>query len=132
MSRVIASVAGAGTAYVTLDGHLANDFAPYVFVTTDVGRTWRALGRTLPADCVVKVIREHPNNVNLLFLGTERGLFASVDRGDHWFALRGNLPPVRVHDLLIHPRDNDLIVGTHGRGIYVLDDVTPSSSCRRR
>ena len=126
VSRVVASKFAEGTAYVTFDGHRANDFSVYAFTTTDYGETWKAISSGLPANGgILHVIREHPRNQNLLFAGTEYGLFVSFDRGASWTALRGNLPTVPVDDILIHPRDNDLILGTHGRSIWVLDDITP-------
>ncbi|MCX6552410.1 MAG: hypothetical protein NTY02_15635 [Acidobacteria bacterium] len=125
VSRVVASASGEGAAYVTFNGHLLNEFAPHIYRTTDYGEHWTSLGGGLPAGAVINVVREHPRSPNLLFLGTERGLFVSFDRGTHWQALRANLPPVKINDLAIHPRDNDLIVGTYGRGIYVLDDLAP-------
>ena len=123
VSRVTASHHDAGTAYVTLDGHRNNDFRPFVYRTTDYGQTWTSLASDLPEGSL-HVIREHHRNPDLLFVGSEFGAFASVDGGASWSALE-QLPPVAVHDLLIHPRENDLILGTHGRGIWVLDDLTP-------
>ncbi|MFQ5678582.1 MAG: hypothetical protein ACE5HP_03905 [Gemmatimonadota bacterium] len=113
----------AGTAYVAVDDHRSDDFHPYAFRTADFGRTWTALGGGLPQDDYVKVIREDPKNPDLLYVGMERGLFASWDRGATWFSLRGNLPPVSVRDIQVHPVENDLIVGTHGRGAWILDDI---------
>ncbi len=123
VSRVAASVQAPGTAYVTFDAHRDGDFAPYVFRTSDFGRTWTPLTRGLPSGSV-NVIVEHRENPNLLFLGTEHALFVSVDAGTHWVKVP-NLPPTLYDDLLIHPRDNDLIVGTHGRSIWILDDLGP-------
>ncbi|MEK7668172.1 MAG: hypothetical protein AAB409_05940 [Gemmatimonadota bacterium] len=125
VSRVIASAAGPGVAWVTFDAHRDADLAPYVFRTEDFGRTWVPLTRGLPAEGPVNVIREHPRNPNLLFLGTEHALFVSTDRGASWQRLRANLPTTLFDDLVIHPRDNDLVVGTHGRSIWILDDLTP-------
>jgi len=126
VSRVVASRHAEGTAYVTFDGHRGNDFNPYVFATTDYGETWKAISAGLSGkDGTVHVIREHPRNPNLLFLGTEYGGFVSFDRGANWISLKTNLPTVPVDDIAIHPRENDLIAGTHGRSIWVLDDITP-------
>ncbi|HEX9705200.1 MAG TPA: hypothetical protein VGA20_08145 [Gemmatimonadales bacterium] len=125
VSRVIASAAAPGVAYATFDAHRDGDLKPYVFRTDNFGRTWTPLVRGLPAEGSVNVIREHPRNPGLLFLGTEHALFVSTDRGAEWKPLRANLPTTLYDDLVIHPRDNDLIVATHGRSIYVLDDVTP-------
>ena len=115
----------AGTAYVAVDRHRDDDFAPYAVKTTDFGQTWTAIKGNLPAKGYVHVVREHPKNKNLLFLGTEEGIYASWDGGARWASIRNNLPPVAVRDLKVHPRDNDLIIGTHSRGAWILDNVTP-------
>jgi photosystem II stability/assembly factor-like uncharacterized protein len=125
VARIAASRHAAGTAYVAFDAHRINDFAPYIYVTTDFGRTWRTAIRGLPRDNgVVHALREHHRTPDLLFAGTETGLFVSFDRGASWESLRLNLPTVPVYDIAIHPRENDLIVGTHGRSIWILDDIT--------
>ncbi len=123
VSRVMTSASAEGTAYVTFDAHRDGDFAPYVYRTTDFGASWTPLSQGLPTGSV-NVIVEHRDNPSLLFLGTEHALFASTDSGDTWIRIPG-LPTTLFDDLLIHPRDNDLIVGTHGRSIYVLDDIGP-------
>lgn len=110
-----------GTAYLTIDRHRNDDRAPYLFKTSDYGRTWQPLHSGLPAEGSVHVVREGMVNPNLLFAGTEFGLFGSLDGGTSWHALRNGLPVVPVHDLVIHPRDRELVVGTHGRGIYVMN-----------
>lgn len=126
VSRVVASRDSEGTAYVTFDGHRMGDFKVYVFMTTDFGETWKSIVSNLPDNKgVVKVIREHPKNTNVLFVGTEFGLFASYDKGANWTQIKLNLPTVPVDDILIHPRENDLILGTHGRSIWIMDDITP-------
>ncbi|MBK8304128.1 MAG: hypothetical protein IPK98_12265 [Chloracidobacterium sp.] len=126
VSRVVASRENEGTAYATFDGHRSGDFKVYVYMTSDYGETWRSISSNLPQNNgVVNVIREHPRNPSLLFVGTEFGLFASYDRGGNWTQIKQNLPTVPVDDILIHPRDNDLILGTHGRSIWVMDDITP-------
>lgn len=126
VSRVIASHHADGTAYVTFDGHRSNDFGIYVFTTTDFGQTWKAIRNGIPDNRgVVNVIREHHRSPNLLFVGTEYGAYVSFDRGANWTPLKMNLPMVPVDDIYIHPRDNDLILGTHGRSIWILDDLTP-------
>jgi photosystem II stability/assembly factor-like uncharacterized protein len=125
VTRVIASAAAPGTAYVTFDAHRDNDLKPYVFRTEDFGRTWAPLVRGLPTEGPVNVIREHPRNPNLLFVGTEQALFVSTDRGREWRRWKANLPTTLYDDLVIHPRDNDLILGTHGRSLYVFDDLSP-------
>jgi photosystem II stability/assembly factor-like uncharacterized protein len=123
VSRVIASAHDEATMYITFDGHRSNDFTPYVLRSTDYGRTFTSIAANLPADAAVYVIREHHRNPDLLVVGTEYGVFVSLDRGRRWTQLRNGIAPAPVHDVIIHPRANDLIVGTHGRGIYVLDDI---------
>jgi hypothetical protein len=126
VSRVVASRLNDGTAFATFDGHRNGDFKVYVFETNDYGENWKSIASNLKTENgTVKVIREHPRNSNLLFLGTEFGLFTSMDRGGHWMPLRQNLPTVPVFDIQIHPRDNDLILATHGRSIWIMDDITP-------
>ena len=122
-----ASTHDAGTAYVAADHHQDNDYTAYVFKTTDYGRTWTRLNLNMPAMKTgwAHVVREDPKNRSILYVGTELGLWVSFDGGARWTSLRQNMPPVPVRDIQIHPRDNDLIVGTHGRGIYVMDDITP-------
>jgi photosystem II stability/assembly factor-like uncharacterized protein len=126
VARVITSRAAEGTAYVAFDGHRMDDYGVYLFVTTDFGETWKALGANLPAGSgTIHVVREHPRNHDLLFVGAEFGAYASFDRGASFTRLKLNLPTVPVDDILIHPRENDLIFGTHGRSIWLLDDITP-------
>ncbi len=126
VSRVAASVTARGTAYVTFDAHRDGDFAPYVFRTTDFGATWTPLMDDLPTGAgAVNVILEHPVNPNLLFLGSEHALFASTDAGVHWAKFEANLPTTLYDDLIVHPQRNDLIVATHGRSLWILDDLTP-------
>ena len=125
VSRAIASAAGEGVAYVTLDGHRRGDFAPHVFKTTNFGQTWTRKTDGLPEEGTVNVIVEHPDNPNTLFLGTEHALFASTTAGDQWTKVEAGLPTTLYDDLKIHPREKDLVAGTHGRGIWILDDTTP-------
>ncbi|MBS1808271.1 MAG: hypothetical protein JST84_08780 [Acidobacteria bacterium] len=125
ISRVEPSHFDAGTCYVTIDNHRNDDMKPYVYVTKDYGATWTSIASNLPANGNVNVIREDPKNKNLLFVGTEYGLYISLNGGGEWKQFMTGLPIVRIDDLLIHPRDNDLIVGTHGRGIYICDDISP-------
>jgi hypothetical protein len=107
-------------AYVSLSGYRDDDIAAYVFVTEDLGKTWRSLAAGLPAEAV-NVIREDPVNPDVLYVGTDRGAYVSLDRGATWQGLPAGLPNVPVHDLVVHPRDRELVAGTHGRSIYVLD-----------
>jgi hypothetical protein len=102
-----------------------DDFAPHVWETTDYGQSWRSLSDDLPQDDYAKVLRQHPDNPNLLFLGMDRGLFASLDRGRTWFDMRNNLPRVSVRGIKIQPQYNDLVIGTHGVGAWILDDIQP-------
>ncbi len=123
-SRVEASRFDEGTCYVAFDGHRSDDFHVYVFKTVDFGKTWTAASSGIPDGEPVYVVREDPVNKNLLFLGTEFGVYHSRDAGASWADFGLNLPTVAVHDLLIHPRDSDLIAATHGRGMWILDDIT--------
>ena len=125
VSDVEASPHAPGTAYVCFDGHRSDDFGTWVFRTTDDGATWTNIGKTLPANQPVHVLTADPKNAQLVFVGTEFGVFVTLDGGAAWRPLMNGMPTVAVHDLVIHPRDNDLIAGTHGRGLFVLDDITP-------
>jgi photosystem II stability/assembly factor-like uncharacterized protein len=127
ISRVEPSRGDAGTVYVSLDRHQDDDFAPYLFVSRDFGETWKALATGLPTVGWINVLKEHPKNPNVLFAGTETGLFVSLNGGTDWTRFTHGFPTVPVDDLVIHPRDNDLVVGTHGRAIYILDDISPLS-----
>jgi hypothetical protein len=124
VTRIVASYFKKERAYATLDGHRNDDFIPYVFVTEDFGENWEKISHNLSEGSIVNLIREHFRNPNLLFIGTERGAYFSVYRGKSWIMFKGNLPIVPVDDIAIHPRDNDLIFGTHGRSIWILDDIT--------
>lgn len=126
VSRVVASRAGEGSSFVTFDGHRGNDYSIYVFATNDYGENWKAIRNGMPDSAgSVHVIREHPRNQNLLFAGTEFGLWVSWNRGANWTPLKGNFPTVPVDDIQIQARENDLVLATHGRSIWVLDDITP-------
>jgi photosystem II stability/assembly factor-like uncharacterized protein len=126
VSRVVASKYAEGTAYAAFNGHRSGDFHIYIFRTTDYGQSWRAISNGITdKDGTVEVVREDPKVSTLLYAGTERGLFISFDTGANWTRFMLNLPTVPVDDILIHPRDNDMILGTHGRSIWILDDITP-------
>lgn len=125
VSHLEASAHAAGTAYVTFDGHRSDDFRTWVFKTTDFGATWTNIGTGLPPNQPVHVLLADRRNPGLLFVGTEFGVHVTLDGGTSWRPLVHGMPTVAVHDLVVHPRDNDLIAGTHGRGLYVLDDITP-------
>jgi photosystem II stability/assembly factor-like uncharacterized protein len=125
ISRVEPSHFDPATCYLAVDGHRSDDLKPYLFVTRDYGQTWTSIVNNLPSLGTVNVVREDPKNKDLLYVGTEFGFFISLNGGAEWKQFMSGLPRVRIDDILIHPRDNDIIVGTHGRGIYILDDVTP-------
>lgn len=123
VSRIEASHHDAKTAYLSIDGHRSDVMAPFLFVTRDLGRTWTSLAAGLPKDGPVHVVREGLRNANLLFAGTEFGLFMSLDAGKRWLAMKNGLPTVAVHDLIIQPQHLDLCVATHGRSLYILDGI---------
>ncbi len=125
VSRVEASYHDMATAYVSIDGHRSDDLRPYVYVTRDFGRSWTDISSNLPEHGNVNTIRQDPKNPRLLYVGTEFGLFASLDEGASWHRFMPNLPVVRIDDILVHPRENDLVLATHGRSIWIMDDVTP-------
>jgi hypothetical protein len=125
VSKVAHSRFADGTAYVTFDGHRGGDYATYAFVTTDFGSTWQSIAGNLPKGEIVRTITEDLKNGDVLYIGTETGLWVSLDRGKQWTRIRGNLPTLPIYEIAIHPRDNDLILATHGRAIWILDDLTP-------
>ena len=100
------------------------DFAPYAFRTTDYGKTWTKVVNGLPGDQSVRSMHEYPGNPGVVFIGTERALFVSTDTARTWARLAANLPTTRYDDILVHPRTKDLILGTHGRSIWILDDAS--------
>lgn len=112
-------------AYVTFDGHRSGDYGTYVYVTEDLGNSFRSIAGNLPKGEVARTITEDVKNPDVLYLGTETGIWVSLSRGKEWIRLKANLPTVPVYEMVIHPRDNDLIVGTHGRALWILDDLTP-------
>ena len=120
-----ASVHDVNTVYVTVDNHKRGDFKPYVLKSTDRGRTWRSIAGNLPERGPTHTLAEDHVDPNLLFIGTEFGVFASQDGGRKWMPLKGGFPTISVRDLEIQRRESDLLVGTFGRGIYVLDDYSP-------
>ncbi len=124
VSHVEPSVTSAGLAYCSFDRHMLDDFQPYIYRTTDFGRTWIDIRGNLPKDAYIWVVREDPRDPKVIYAGTESGIFVSFSRGGNWVKLHmANLPNVAVHDILVHPKKNDLIVGTHGRGIWILDKI---------
>jgi photosystem II stability/assembly factor-like uncharacterized protein len=125
VARIVASAAGRGTAYAAIDEHRSGDFAPYIVRTTDFGKTWKRVEAGLPSDESVRSIHEYPGKANVLFAGTERHAFVSTDSGAHWMRLTGNLPPTRYDDIVVQPRTKDLVLATHGRSIWILDNAAP-------
>jgi len=123
VSRVAPSSHEDGTAYVTFDNHRADDFAPYVYITTDFGATFRAITNGIPAGQAVRTITEDLRNPNVLYVGTEFGLFVSLNKGQQWMRVKANLPTVPIAEITLHPRDNDMILATHGRSVWILDDI---------
>ena len=133
VSHIEPSRTGAGVAYVAFDRHMFDDFRPYIFKTTNGGQSWSNISGNLPAKAYVQIIREDPKNTALLYAGTELGLYASYDGGKNWIALNlKNLPNVSVHDIVVHPRENDLILATHGRSIWIFDDATPIQQLKQQ
>ncbi len=120
ITRVTASNHQAGTAYVTYSGLRRDDFRPFIYKTTDYGKTWISISANLPNESV-NVIKEDSKNPNLLFIGTDKAVYTSLDGGKYWTKMKNNIPNIAVHDLVIHPRENDLVVGTHGRSIFIAD-----------
>jgi len=132
VSGVEASHFDEGTAYVTFDGHRSDLLNTWIFKTTDYGKTWASISASLPAGEPLLVVREDARNRNLLFAGSEFAVHASLDGGKSWTKLNNGMATVATHDLVIHPRDGDLIAATHGRGFYVLDDITPLQQWNER
>jgi photosystem II stability/assembly factor-like uncharacterized protein len=123
ISLIEASPHDAATAYVAVDRHQLDDLAPYIYKTTDYGATWTRITTGIPDGSFVRAIREDPKKKGLLYAGTERGVFVSFDDGARWRSLQNNLPITPVHDLVI--KDDDLVLATHGRAFWILDDVSP-------
>jgi photosystem II stability/assembly factor-like uncharacterized protein len=123
ISLIEASPHDAGTAYVAIDRHQNDDLAPYIYKTTNYGSTWTRITTGIPEGAFVRAVREDPKKKGLLYAGTERGVFVSFDDGGHWRSLQNNLPLTPVHDLVV--KNDDLVLATHGRAFWVLDDVSP-------
>ncbi|WP_228852799.1 VPS10 domain-containing protein [Aegicerativicinus sediminis] len=117
VSRVVASQHNKNRIYVTLNGYRWDDFTPYVYVSDDLGETWKSIAANIPAS-PVNVIKEDPSNEDILYLGTDNAAYVSMDRGETWQMFSNGLPKVAIHDLVIQPQANDLLLGTHGRSIY--------------
>jgi photosystem II stability/assembly factor-like uncharacterized protein len=123
ISLIEASPHDAGTAYVAVDRHQNDDLAPYIYKTSDYGANWSRITTGIPDGSFVRAVREDPKRKGLLYAGTERGVFVSFDDGAHWRSLQINLPITPIHDLVI--KNDDLVVATHGRSFWILDDVSP-------
>jgi len=124
VTHIEASKHDAATAYAVIDDHRRGNWTPYLLVTKDFGKTWKNLA-TRDIDGFAYCLEEDAQNRNLLFAGTEFGLFFTLDAGSSWQKWTAGMPPVPVHDLAVHPRENDLVIATHGRAIYIIDDISP-------
>jgi photosystem II stability/assembly factor-like uncharacterized protein len=125
VSRLSASAHEVNVVYASFDNHRSDDYGTYVFASVDGGGNFRSIGEGIPKGHTVTAMTEDPKNPSVLYSGTEFGLFVSPDRGGRWMRLKSNLPSVPIHEIVFHPRDNDMIVATHGRSIWILDDATP-------
>jgi photosystem II stability/assembly factor-like uncharacterized protein len=112
-----------GTAFAVGDNHMLGDDSPHLFATRNYGVTWTSIAGDLPSNVFVRTVRQDPRNENLLYAGTQRGVFASWDYGRHWQSLRLNMPATAIYDIQVQPAQNDLLVASHGRGVWVLDDI---------
>ena len=131
VNAIIASAHNKNTAYAAFNHHRYGDFKPYIFKTTDAGKSWSAIQNNLPERGTSYCITEDPVNANLLFTGTEFGVYCSIDGGAKWTQLKGGLPTVAIKDMEIQNRDHDLVLATFGRGFYVLDDITPLRNLKK-
>jgi len=127
ISRIIASKYDEGTVYMTQNGKRNDDFSVYVWKSNDYGTTWKDISANIPYG-PVNVIREDPVNKNILYVGTDLAAYISTDSGKNWHVLGANLPSVYVHDIIIHPRDNIIVIATHGRGMWAMD-ANPINGC---
>ena len=124
VSEVVPSRFDEGTVYATFDAHRQNDFETHIYASNDFGQSWRSIAANLKEE-IARTLTEDLKNPDVLYLGTETGLFVSLDRGKAWQRLRGNLPTVRIDEITLHPRDNAMILATHGRTIWILDNLSP-------
>jgi photosystem II stability/assembly factor-like uncharacterized protein len=124
VSEVVPSRFDEGTVYATFDGHRQNDFETYIYASSDFGQTWRSIAANLKGE-IARTLTEDLKNPDVLYLGTETGLFLSLDRGKSWQRVRANLPTVRIDEITLHHRDNAMILATHGRTIWILDNLAP-------
>lgn len=125
VSRLAPSRFADDRVYATFDGHRLGDFAARVYASDDLGKSWRTLAANLPAGEVARTITEDLRNPDVLYLGTERGVYATVDRGREWHRVKANLPTVPIYEITLHPRDNSMLLATHGRSIWILDHLAP-------
>ena len=125
VSRLAASAHDVATVYATFDNHRNDDYGTFVYASVDGGNTFRSIGEGIPKGHAITALAEDPKNSNILYTGSEFGLFVSLDRGGRWQRFKSGLPTVPIHEIVFHPRDNDMIVATHGRSIWILDDATP-------
>jgi len=124
VSEVVPSRFDEGTVYATFDGHRQNDFETYIYASSDYGQTWRSIVSNIKGE-IARTLTEDVKNANVLYLGTETGLFVTLDRGRSWNRIKANLPTVRIDEIVLHPRDNAMILATHGRAIWILDSLSP-------
>ena len=125
VSRLTASAHDVNVVYATFDNHRADDYGTFIYASVDGGNNFRSIGEGIPKGHTITAMAEDPTNASVLYSGSEFGLFVSPDRGGRWTRIKSNLPTVPIHEIVIHPRDNDMIVATHGRSIWILDDITP-------
>ena len=131
VSEVVPSRFDEATAYATFDGHRQNDFETYIYVTHDFGQTWQTAAGNLKGE-VIKTLTEDLKNQDVLYVGAETGLFISIDRARSWSRVKANLPTVRIDEITLHPRDNAMILATHGRALWILDHLEPIQDTPRR
>jgi hypothetical protein len=124
IARVEPGWKDARSAYLVVSAYRSGNYAPLIYHTTDLGKSWRSVANSLPADSPARVVREDPENENLVFAGTESGLYVSIDRGVSWIPF-GNLAAVPVDDIAVHQGEHDLVIATHGRSIFIVDDIRP-------
>lgn len=125
ISQIDPSHFDAGTVYVSATRYKSEDVKPYLFKSSDYGKTWKLIVNGIPSNAYCRTIREDPNRKGLLYAGTETGIYVSFDDGESWQSLNINLPNTPIHDIAVHKRDKDLIVATHGRSFWILDDLSP-------
>ncbi|KPK74681.1 MAG: hypothetical protein AMJ79_13475 [Phycisphaerae bacterium SM23_30] len=130
VSRVIASRHEIGTVYASFTGFRQDDFEKYLYMSTDFGQNWQSIAGNLPSESI-NAVREDPQKNNVLYVGTDLGVYTSLDRGKTWHSLCNNLPTTPVHDMVVHPQENELIIGTHGRSVFILDVKPIQAACQR-